>query len=204
MNILDVIMNAQGGNAVRQAGAQVGLGEAETATALSALVPVLAAGFQRNLESPDGLTGLLGALTGGGHQRYIDDPTALAGATADGNGILGHVLGGKDVSRALADRASTQTGISPEVLKQLLPIAASLMMGAFSRQQAQGGALDGRRGQPRHRFGRPDGSADAARRQESRRLDRRRRRRDDRPDVRRALSRLLPATRLAPGSPATG
>ena len=141
MNILDVIMNAQGGNAVRQAGAQVGLGEAETATALSALVPVLAAGFQRNLESPDGLTGLLGALTGGGHQRYIDDPTALAGATADGNGILGHVLGGKDVSRALADRASTQTGISPEILKQLLPIAASLMMGAFSRQQAQGGGL---------------------------------------------------------------
>src|SRR5688572_21190013 len=121
MNILDVIMNAQGGNAVRQAGAQVGLGEAETATALSALVPVLAAGFQRNLESPDGLTGLLGALTGGGHQRYIDDPTALVNATADGNGILGHVLGGKDVSRALADRASTQTGISPEVLKQLLP-----------------------------------------------------------------------------------
>ena len=139
MNILDVIMNAQGGNAVRQAGAQVGLGEAETATALSALVPVLAAGFQRNMESPDGLTGLLGALTGGGHQRYIDDPTALVGATADGNGILGHVLGGKDVSRALADRASTQTGISPEILKQLLPIAASLMMGAFSRQQAQGG-----------------------------------------------------------------
>ncbi|MEO5819839.1 MAG: DUF937 domain-containing protein [Vicinamibacteraceae bacterium] len=139
MNILDVIMNAQGGNTVRQAGAQVGLSEAETATALSALVPALAAGFQRNMQSPDGLTGLLGALTGGGHQRYIDDPTALTGATADGNGILGHVLGGKDVSRALADRASSQTGISPDVLKQLLPIAASLMMGAFSRQHAQGG-----------------------------------------------------------------
>jgi hypothetical protein len=139
MNILDVIMNAQGGDAARRAGAQVGLGEAETATALSALVPALAAGFQRNLQSPDGLTGLLGALTGGGHQRYIDDPTALTGATADGNGILGHVLGSKEASRAVADRASTQTGISPEVLKQLLPIAASLMMGAFSRQHAQGG-----------------------------------------------------------------
>jgi hypothetical protein len=141
MNILDVIMNAQGGNAVREAGAQVGLGEAETATALSALVPALAAGFQRNMQSADGLSGLVGALAGGGHQRYIDDPTALTGATADGNGILGHVLGSKDVSRALADRASTQTGISPDVLKQLLPIAASLMMGAFSRQQAQGGGL---------------------------------------------------------------
>lgn len=139
MNILDVIMNAQGGDAARRAGAQVGLGEAETATALSALVPALAAGFQKNLQSADGMTGLIGALTGGGHQRYIDDPTALAGATADGNGILGHVFGSKDVSRAVADRASAQTGISADVLKQLLPIAASMMMGAFSQQRAQGG-----------------------------------------------------------------
>jgi len=141
MNVLDLIMNAQGGNAVRQAGAQVGLGETETATALSALVPALAAGFQRNAQSPDGLAGLLGALASGGHQRYVDDPTTLAhqDAVADGNGILGHVLGSKDASRGVADRASTQTGISPEILKRLLPIAASLVMGALSRQRAQGG-----------------------------------------------------------------
>ena len=143
MNILDVIMNAQGGDAVRQAGARVGLGEAETATALSALVPALAAGFQRNAQTPDGLSGLLGALAGGNHQQYIDDPTALTGpeALTDGNGILGHVFGSKDVSRAVADRTSAQTGISPDVLKQLLPIAASLMMGAFARQQQGQGGL---------------------------------------------------------------
>lgn len=141
MNILDVIMSAQGGDAVRQAGAQVGLGEAETATALSTLVPALAAGFQRNARTPDGLSGLIAALAGGNHQQYIDDPTALSGpeAVTDGNGILGHVLGSRDVSRAVADSTAAQTGISPEVLKRLLPLAATLMMGAFARQQAQGG-----------------------------------------------------------------
>jgi hypothetical protein len=141
MNILDMIMNAQGGDAVRQAGAQVGLGEAETATALSALVPALAAGFQRNAQTPDGLSGLVAALAGGNHQQYIEDPATLTGpeALTEGNGILGHVFGSKDVSRAVADRTAAQTGISPEVLKRLLPIAASLMMGAFARQQAQGG-----------------------------------------------------------------
>src|SRR6187402_745492 len=104
MNILDVIMNAQGGDAVRQAGAQVGLGEAETATALSALVPALAAGFQRNAQTPDGLSGLVAALAGGNHQQYIEDPAALTGpeALTEGNGILGHVFGSKDVSRAVA------------------------------------------------------------------------------------------------------
>ena len=141
MNILDVIMNAQGGAAVRQAGAQVGLGEEETASALTALVPALAAGFQRNAQAPDGLSGLVAALAGGNHQQYIDDPAALAGATSDGNGVLAHVLGSKDASRAVAAQASSQTGISPDVLKQLLPIAASLMMGALARQQGQGGQM---------------------------------------------------------------
>ncbi|MGH9373225.1 MAG: DUF937 domain-containing protein [Vicinamibacterales bacterium] len=141
MNILDVIMNAQGGAAVRQLGSQVGLGEAETASALSALVPALAVGFQRNLRTPEGLSGLVTALSAGNHQRYIDDPAALAdqAAVADGDGILGHVLGIKDVSPELARRTAAQTGLGPEVMKRMLPLAASLMMGAFAQQKAAGG-----------------------------------------------------------------
>lgn len=141
MNILDVITAAQGGAAVRNVGSQVGLGEAETSAALSALVPALAAGFQRNLQTPDGLSGLVSALSSGNHQRYIDDPAAFAGASAiaDGNGILGHVLGSKDVSRQVASRAAAQAGISPDVMKQLLPLVATLMMGAFAQQKSTGG-----------------------------------------------------------------
>lgn len=141
MSILDIITAAQGGAAVRNVGSQVGLGEAETASALSALVPALAAGFQRNLQTPDGLAGLVSALSTGNHQRYIDDPAALTGAAAidDGNGILGHVLGSKEVSRQVASRAAAQAGISPDVMKRLLPLVATLMMGAFSRQKSSGG-----------------------------------------------------------------
>lgn len=145
MNILDVIMSAQGGSAVRQLGSQVGLGEAETASALSALVPALAAGFQRNVQTPDGLAGLVSALSAGNHQRYIDNPAALAdqATVADGNGILSHVLGGKAVSREVASQAAAQTGISADVLKRMLPLAASLMMGAFSQRKSAGGSLAG-------------------------------------------------------------
>jgi hypothetical protein len=44
-------------------------------------------------------------LAGGGHQRYVEDPSALThqATVADGNAILGHILGSKDASRALAD-----------------------------------------------------------------------------------------------------
>ena len=106
MNILDSIMNAGNGAAVRQIGSQVGLDEAQTAAALSALVPALSAGVRQNLQTPDGLSGLIGALSAGNHQRYVDSPTALgdAGTVADGNGILGHIFGSKDVSRRVAAR----------------------------------------------------------------------------------------------------
>ena len=42
MNILDAIVNAQDGAAVRQLGSQVGLAPDQTTAALSALVPALA------------------------------------------------------------------------------------------------------------------------------------------------------------------
>ena len=53
MDILDSIMNAGNGAAVRQLGSQLGLDEAQTASALSALVPALSAGLRQNLQSPE-------------------------------------------------------------------------------------------------------------------------------------------------------
>ncbi len=142
MNILDSIMNAGNGAAVRQIGAQVGLNEAQTAAALAALVPALSAGVRQNVQTPDGLGGLIGALTGGNHQRYVDSPEVLgdAATVADGNGILGHIFGSKDVSRRVAAETGAQTGLGPEVMKQLLPLVATLVMGAMSRQAATSGA----------------------------------------------------------------
>jgi hypothetical protein len=142
MNILDMMMSSGNGDAVRQISSQLGLDETQTASALSALVPALAGGVQRNLQSPGGLEGLAAALTSGTHQRYVDSPDALRDPAAvdDGNGILGHVLGSKDASREVATRAAAQTGIGADVLERLLPLAATLMMGAFAKQHAQAGS----------------------------------------------------------------
>jgi hypothetical protein len=142
MNILDMMMNSGNGDAVRQISSRLGLDETQTASALSALVPALASGVQRNVQAPGGLEGLAAALTSGNHQRYIDNPDALndPAAVDEGNGILGHVFGSKDVSRDVAAQAAAQTGIGADVLKKLLPLAATMMMGAIARQHAQTGA----------------------------------------------------------------
>jgi len=141
MNILESILNAEGGAAARQAGQAVGLSPDQTTSALSALVPALAAGLHRNATQPGGLDALLGALASGEHERYVEDPSELAhqDTVTDGNAILGQILGSKDASRAIADHGAAQTGLAPDVLKKLLPLAATMVMGTLaSRQNSRG------------------------------------------------------------------
>lgn len=138
MNLLDVLMNSRGGSAATAAGQAVGLPPEQTASALAALVPALAAGLHRNASQPGGLDALVAALAGGGHSQYLDDPASLSrpGTLSEGNAILGHILGSKNVSRAVADRAAAQTGISASILKQLLPIVATMVMGSLAKQRS--------------------------------------------------------------------
>jgi hypothetical protein len=112
MNILDAIVNARDGAAVQQLGSQVGLGPDQTTAALSALVPALAAGFQRNIQSEGGLESLLSALSSGNHAKYIENPTNLdhPAAVADGNGILGHLLGSKEMG-AFSKQSGTASSL---------------------------------------------------------------------------------------------
>ena len=53
---------------------------------------------------------------------------------AEGNGILGHLFGSKDLSRAVADQAAQATGVGQEVLQQMLPVIASMIMGGLFKQ----------------------------------------------------------------------
>jgi hypothetical protein len=139
MDLLSTILNARQGGAVREVAGSLGLDERQATSAIAALLPALTQGMKRNTASPGGLEGLMGALTGGGHQRYLDDPSTLSRpeTTADGNAILGHLLGSKDVSRQVAGRAAQQTGLDVGVLKQALPLVATLLMGSMSRHAGQ-------------------------------------------------------------------
>jgi hypothetical protein len=141
MNILEAVLGAQNGAAAREAGRAAGLSPEQASSALSALVPQLAAGLQRNAAQPGGLESLIGALTGGGHTQYVDDTAALGRTetVSEGNSILGHILGSKDASRAVAAQAASQTGLDVNALKKLLPLAATLVMGSLSKQSAQAG-----------------------------------------------------------------
>jgi len=136
MNVLEAILAAQNGGAVKQLGRQFGLGDDQATAALSALVPALAAGFSRNMQQEGGLASLAAALAGGRHTQYLDDLSSLQRpeTAADGNGILGHIFGSKDVSRQVATRAAQSSGVGPDILKQMLPVVAAMVMGTMSQR----------------------------------------------------------------------
>src|SRR5512146_2431817 len=147
MGILDTVLGAANGGAVGQLAQQFGLSPGQATSAVGALMPHLANGIQNNAATKEGLSGLLSALGSGQHESYLDDPATLAqqATTDDGNAILGHVLGSKDASRQVAGQAAAQTGIDPAILKKMLPVVATLAMGALARHSkaAAGGGTPG-------------------------------------------------------------
>ena len=137
--LLDLLSGAQAGPAKQQLGRQFGLNDAMTQQALSAIIPALAAGLKSNASKPGGIEALLGALNSGSHSRYIDEPSLLdrPETRAEGNGILGHLLGSKDMSRSVASHASQKTGLDNGLLKQMLPVIATMVMGSLAKRSEQ-------------------------------------------------------------------
>jgi hypothetical protein len=139
MNLLEMIMQAQGGKAAQNVGSQYGLNAKQSQNAIAALLPAISSALKQNTQSPQGLQGLLGALQGGNHSRYIDqaDIYAKPETVNEGNAILGHLFGSKDVSRAVAGHAAEKSGVGADILKKMLPMVATMAMGSLSKQTQQ-------------------------------------------------------------------
>ena len=143
MTLMDMLSGMAGGQ-MQQAGNAYGLNAQQSQQAVGALLPAISSAMKQNMSTPQGMAGLLGALQNGGHERYLNDAQALQNnAQTDGNAILGHLFGSKDVSRAVAGRAAEQTGIDSGVLKKMLPMVAMMAMGAMGKQASGNQGLQG-------------------------------------------------------------
>lgn len=143
MDFLDLLKSAGGDNGIGELAGAVGLGSADTNKLIGALGPALLGGLQKNTTDDSGLAGLRNALQAGGHDRYLDNPELLRedATRQDGNNILGHIFGSKDVSRNVAAHAASETGIDAGIIKQALPLLASLAMGAMNKKTSAGQEL---------------------------------------------------------------
>jgi len=141
MGMLETILSAGGGDSVRQIARNFGISEGDATRAIGQLAPSISKGLQNNMSSSDGLGALIGALGTGQHQRYVDNPEELTKSEtiSEGNSILGHIFGSKDVSRNVAQSAAENTGLDSNMLKKMLPMVAAMAMGSLSKNTASSG-----------------------------------------------------------------
>lgn len=144
MNLLDLLDSTGGKQSLGSLASNLGLDATSTNDLVGALAPALMGSLQKQTSSQDGLTGLKNALQNGRHQDYLNNPDSMSspGTVADGNNILGHIFGSKDVSRNVAAQAAASTGIDVSLIKQALPLIAGLAMGAMSKSSNAGESLD--------------------------------------------------------------
>lgn len=150
MNLLESLLGNDSQNVVSELAKQLGVGENEARSAAGQLIPALARGMKNNAKSDSGLDNLIGALTGGNHSGYLDNLSNIGqpNTVNEGNSILGHIFGSKDVSRNVANYGAQKAGLSSTLMKKALPILATLVMSSLSKkfiggQKPSGGLFGG-------------------------------------------------------------
>lgn len=142
MNILDVLQKS---GEIGSIARELGIDEQTAATGAAALLPAILGGFAKQQAAPQaggdalgGLGSLVGMLGGSGAAGGLLDAVLGSQPTPvqQGNDILGQIFGSKDVSRQVAAQAETQSGVSSELLKKMLPILAMLVMGYLAKGQS--------------------------------------------------------------------
>jgi hypothetical protein len=134
--LFDMIANAENGNGIEALSRQFGLSQQQTREAVEALMPAFSQGLKRNASDPYGMADFMKAMASGQHAKYFEDAARANSpeGVAEGNGILGHLFGSKDLSRAVTGQAAQMTGIGQNILAQMLPVIASMVMGGLFKQ----------------------------------------------------------------------
>lgn len=134
MQLTDILAQMGGLQAMAR---ELGVSESQAASGAEALLPAILGGFKKQAQAQpsglEGLGGLLGQLGGGGllEEVLAPQPTNVE----RGNDVLGQIFGSRDVSRAVAQNASSQTGLDTTLLKKMLPMLAMVVAGLIARQQ---------------------------------------------------------------------
>ena len=139
-DLLGSLMQQLGGGGVEQIARSVGVGGSDVSNVLAGAVPAILTGLTRNSSSSDGAAGLLGALDRDHDGSVLDDVMGYLGGggnLADGAGILGHVLGGRqaNVERAI----SSSSGVDMASVGKILAMVAPLIMGALGKEKRRQG-----------------------------------------------------------------
>jgi hypothetical protein len=145
MNMMDLLQQTGG---LERMASELGVSESVAETGTAALLPAILGGFKKTAQARSGFDGLGRLLDQLGGGSLLDSVAAPQPTPVDnGDAVLGQIFGSKVVSRTVAAGAEQQTGISSELLRQMLPYVAMMVAGYLAKQSdgraANGGGLGG-------------------------------------------------------------
>ncbi len=134
MQITDILAQMGG---IQSMAKELGVSESQAASGAAALLPAILGGLKKQaISQPSGLEGLSGLLGQLGGASLLEDVLSPQPTNVSrGNEVLGQIFGSKDVSRAVAQNAASQSGLEPSLLKKMLPILAMLVAGFMAKQR---------------------------------------------------------------------
>lgn len=137
MDITKILMNQLGENGLDALASKIGADKGQTSTALEGIMPTLLGAMSSNTKSPDGASGLLGALDRDHDGSILDDLTGFIGNSdgGAGAGILKHVLGGNQP--VIENSLSQKTGLNTSQVGNLLQMVAPIVMGYLGKQKKE-------------------------------------------------------------------
>lgn len=144
--LLNLLGSDLGESLIEGLSSQTGQSKSKTSKLLNMAVPVLMQAMQRNAATPEGASGLLGVLSHKHDGSILDQLGDIFASNnsntiaQDGSKILGHVLGNRrqNVENAL----SRQSGVTSNVVGQILKVPAPIVMGILGKQQRQSAVSD--------------------------------------------------------------
>ncbi|CAN5838247.1 DUF937 domain-containing protein [soil metagenome] len=140
MNAISQMITQQlAGSASHQIASRLGVSEGTAKMAVQLAVPLILSALARNAAQPEGAQALHQAVANDHDGGILDNLMGYLGnpETANGAGILGHVLGGQ--RGAVENNLAQATGLDQNAAGSLMELVAPLVMGAVGRTQQQSG-----------------------------------------------------------------
>lgn len=142
----DILSSAQGGQLIANLAQRFGLSDEQMESAVTSLAPALRLGLNNAADEPSVLEKLIGLLAAPDrHGGFDDDNAAHADdSVAQGRALLEDLFGSSDKADQVVQLAARQSGVGSDILSQLLPVLASVLLGGLFKSvnnQGLGGIL---------------------------------------------------------------
>ena len=141
--ILDLLNGSLGKEVIDGITKKTGASAEQTQSVVSSALPALLSALQSNASDSNGAQGILNAIGSKHDGSILDNLSGFFGSddTADGEGILGHVLGNK--RGAVEQAISGKTGVSSGMVSKIMAMLAPIVMGYLGKQSRSNNVSDG-------------------------------------------------------------